>query len=170
MAGCAEPGAAGPRSAGEQRPPARGGGWGGTAPSLGCWRVGAGPARCLPPFCSHLHIFSFFFAILNILQDEGFEAGESILHVAEEPAGTWRALRGPSALGTRKFFVFIFLCRCIYKDISNFFLVSTALKASTFGKGRRKKLSNILGGGWGFFFLEKNLSASRWRKCPDRSP
>ncbi|CAN0049765.1 unnamed protein product [Rangifer tarandus platyrhynchus] len=82
--------------------------------------------------------------------------------------------RSPRALGAlpegrlrwepESSFGFVFLCRCIYKDTSNFFsfssLVYTALKASTFGKGRRKKLSNILGGGWSFlvfffFFKEK---------------
>lgn len=57
--------------------------------------------------------YSFFFSILNILQNEGFEAGESILHVAGEPAGTWRALLGPSALETRKFFFNIYF----YADV-----------------------------------------------------
>ena len=46
-----------------------------------------GSFRPLQPSASFFSLFS----ILNILQDEGFEASESILHVVEEPAGTWRA-------------------------------------------------------------------------------
>lgn len=41
----------------------------------------------------------FFFSILNILQGGGFKTGESIPQVAaQEPEGTWRALRRPAAL------------------------------------------------------------------------
>lgn len=82
-------------------------GWDGAQPRV--LARGGRAARCLPPFCSHLHIFSFFFAILNILQDEGFEAGESILHVAEEPAGRLARSPGTICTGNPKVFCFYFL-------------------------------------------------------------
>lgn len=100
-AGCAGPGAAGPPARGAAAAAREGrGGARGLALALA-------PGRCgLSAFCSALHVFPSFFAILSVVHDERFEAGESIPPAAEEPAGTRRAPRGSSALGARKFFRF----------------------------------------------------------------
>lgn len=68
-------------------------GAGGTGPR---WRGVFRPSAILCIFC-----LFFFLAILNILQGGGFKTGEGIPQVAaQEPGGTWRALRRQAALET----------------------------------------------------------------------
>lgn len=65
--------------------------------------------------------------------------------------------RRPSALETRKFFVFIFLCRCIYKDTSNFFPCLHRLEREYFWQRTKEKAQQPFGGRFVFFFLRKRF-------------
>lgn len=112
-------------------------------------------ARCLPSFCSSLHNFSFFFAILNILQDEGSRQVRASCSSRRSPRALG-ALSGDRLHWKPESFLFLFSYADVFIKIQViFFLVSTALKESTFGKRTKEKAQQPFGGRFCFFLRKR---------------